>query len=92
MKPGAKGHPAFVNQLAAAPDAAILLTADGMNFTSRYWDLEKALVERAPRFASRFLPSGTNTLPLTGAWAEPFEPICAGLRMRPAWGVGRHGR
>ena len=32
---------------ATAPDAAILLTADhGMNFKSRCWDLEKALVER----------------------------------------------
>jgi phosphonoacetate hydrolase len=32
---------------AAAPDAAILLSADhGMNFKSRCWDLEKALVER----------------------------------------------
>jgi phosphonoacetate hydrolase len=32
---------------AAAPDAAILLTADhGMNFKTRCWDLEKALVER----------------------------------------------
>jgi phosphonoacetate hydrolase len=32
---------------AAAPDAAILLTADhGMNFKSRCWDLEKALLER----------------------------------------------
>jgi phosphonoacetate hydrolase len=32
---------------AAAPDAAILLTADhGMNFKSRCWDLEKALAER----------------------------------------------
>lgn len=32
---------------AAAPDAAILLTADhGMNFKSRCWDLEKALQER----------------------------------------------
>ena len=32
---------------AAAPDAAILLTADhGMNFKSRCWDLEKALKER----------------------------------------------
>lgn len=32
---------------AAAPDAAILVTADhGMNFKSRGWDLEKALQER----------------------------------------------
>jgi phosphonoacetate hydrolase len=32
---------------AAAPDAAVLLTADhGMNFKSRCWDLEKALQER----------------------------------------------
>jgi phosphonoacetate hydrolase len=32
---------------AAAPDAAVLLTADhGMNFKSRGWDLEKALQER----------------------------------------------
>ncbi len=32
---------------AAAPDAAILLTADhAMNFKSRSWDLEKALAER----------------------------------------------
>jgi len=32
---------------AAAPEAAILLTADhGMNFKSRCWDLEKALQER----------------------------------------------
>ncbi len=32
---------------AAAPDAAVLLTADhGMNFKSRCWDLEKALEER----------------------------------------------
>jgi phosphonoacetate hydrolase len=32
---------------AAAPDAAVLLTADhGMNFKSRSWDLEKALQER----------------------------------------------
>jgi phosphonoacetate hydrolase len=32
---------------AAAPDAAVLLTADhGMNFKSRCWDLEKALKER----------------------------------------------
>src|ERR1700686_808643 len=31
----------------AAPDAAILLSADhGMNFKSRSWDLEKALRER----------------------------------------------
>jgi phosphonoacetate hydrolase len=31
----------------AAPDAAVLLTADhGMNFKSRCWDLEKALQER----------------------------------------------
>jgi phosphonoacetate hydrolase len=32
---------------AAAPDAAVLITADhGMNFKSRSWDLEKALAER----------------------------------------------
>jgi phosphonoacetate hydrolase len=32
---------------AAAPDAAVLLTADhGMNFKSRCWDIEKALQER----------------------------------------------
>jgi phosphonoacetate hydrolase len=32
---------------AAAPDAAILLTADhGMNFKSRCWDMEKAMQER----------------------------------------------
>ena len=32
---------------AAAPDAAVLLTADhGMNFKSRCWDLDKALQER----------------------------------------------
>jgi phosphonoacetate hydrolase len=37
----------FAELAAAAPDAAILLTADhGMNFKSRSWDLEKALVER----------------------------------------------
>jgi phosphonoacetate hydrolase len=37
----------FAELAAAAPDAAILLTADhGMNFKSRSWDLEKALMER----------------------------------------------
>src|ERR1700733_4396429 len=37
----------FAQMAAAAPDAAILLTADhGMNFKSRCWDLEKALKER----------------------------------------------
>jgi phosphonoacetate hydrolase len=37
----------FAELAATAPDAAILLTADhGMNFKSRSWDLEKALVER----------------------------------------------
>jgi phosphonoacetate hydrolase len=37
----------FAELAAAAPDAAILLTADhGMNFKTRCWDLEKALVER----------------------------------------------
>jgi phosphonoacetate hydrolase len=38
----------LLGELAAAgPDAAILLTADhGMNFKTRCWDLEKALVER----------------------------------------------
>jgi phosphonoacetate hydrolase len=36
----------FAELAATAPDAAILLTADhGMNFKSRCWDLEKALVE-----------------------------------------------
>jgi phosphonoacetate hydrolase len=37
----------FAELAATAPDAAILLTADhSMNFKSRCWDLEKALVER----------------------------------------------
>jgi phosphonoacetate hydrolase len=37
----------FAGLAAAAPDAAILVTADhGMNFKSRGWDLEKALQER----------------------------------------------
>jgi len=37
----------FAELAATAPDAAILLTADhGMNFKTRSWDLEKALVER----------------------------------------------
>jgi phosphonoacetate hydrolase len=37
----------FAELAAAAPDAAILLSADhGMNFKSRCWDLEKALAER----------------------------------------------
>jgi phosphonoacetate hydrolase len=36
---------------AAAPDAAVLLTADhGMNFKSRCWDIEKALQERGAPF------------------------------------------
>lgn len=37
----------FGQAISAAPDVAFLLTADhGMNFKTRFWDLEKACARR----------------------------------------------
>jgi phosphonoacetate hydrolase len=71
---------------AAAPNAAILVTADhGMNFKSRAWDWKKALLERgAPvriavsaerdRYIRHHQGMGAISLPPLRRYAAIFEP------------------
>ena len=57
---------------AAAPDAAILLTADhGMHHKTRCWDLMKACAARGVTSAPPSPPSRTNTSSITAASAAP---------------------